>query len=583
MRGRWTLKKKMIIVFFIIVVCPVVILSAITSKVSRTSLETAVYLSTKQNLRQGLNAVDTFVDLMISASNALYLNEDVKSIVRGSDMIESRYGNAYTLRDYTTLQSVITAVETSILLRYTASFTLMDSQERIYRNREGNHEDMYQLLQASAWYNQALEANGFLVFTAPYRDEWTGIQSIAVSRLLREYQKGNWAILHISVDEREVHSSLFGEDTQQDHSYWMLLNDANVIISHPDESMVGQLCPEEFIREGDEDSFVAVINSNRVFVSLSDVSRTDWKIIQVTDYDELFYDVSYNSWITMLFALGLLCAFLIVSLLLIDRFVKPIHSIQSSMRKVAQGDFNERCNIKSRDEIGQLAQSFDSMTGQLEDSIRQIRLDERRKEELTLQALQAQINPHFLLNTLNAIRMVANMNQDTAVSNMLVALGKLMHLSMDRENVMITVQEEIEAVRSYALIQKLRFAKKFSIAYDIQKEALHVSIPKFTLQPIVENSFTHAFDDAHRFVQIEVRVVLQEDTLLLEVANDGAALSVGAQGVLSGENFSGVGLKNVNQRIQLYFGKEFGVSIRERDKGGTVTSVCIPAGKEDTQ
>ena len=138
------------------------------------------------------------------------------------------------------------------------------------------------------------------------------------------------------------------------------------------------------------------------------------------------------------------------------------------------------------------------------------------------------------------------------------------------------IEKEMEALQSYVMIQKLRFSQKFSITYEVAPETLNCLIPRLTLQPIVENSFIHAFDNTHRYLTICVRCRREEDTLVIEVVNDGASLE-DTVNRNDREKFSGMGLKNVDQRLKLQFGRQYGVSIANQEDGGTCTTILMSA------
>jgi len=201
------------------------------------------------------------------------------------------------------------------------------------------------------------------------------------------------------------------------------------------------------------------------------------------------------------------------------------------------------------------------MVEEMEKLIEQLVQEEKERNEIELEALHAQINPHFLYNTLNTIKWMATIQGVTSVSNAITALSKLLRISINFGNDMIRLKDEIDYVKNYIIIQKLRFNEGFTVAYDIDEDCLNAKIPKLILQPIVENAIIYGTAGEEMFIEIEDNGAGIEpekiDKILLK-KNEG-------------KRFSKVGLNNVNQRIKHYFGEAYGLKIRsDKDKGTVI-------------
>ena len=177
------------------------------------------------------------------------------------------------------------------------------------------------------------------------------------------------------------------------------------------------------------------------------------------------------------------------------RYTEPMMKMMGVIKKVEQGDLTARTDVRSNDELGQLGHSLNNMIAETQMLINQLVREEQEKKEVELEALHAQINPHFLYNTLNTIKWMAKIQGNTGVSKAITALVKLLRISTNLGREMITLKEEIDYVMNYIVIQKLRFSKSINIIYNIDESCMGITVPKLILQPIVENSIIYGMED----------------------------------------------------------------------------------------
>jgi two-component system sensor histidine kinase YesM len=237
------------------------------------------------------------------------------------------------------------------------------------------------------------------------------------------------------------------------------------------------------------------------------------------------------------------------------------------IKKVEQGDLTVRTQVKSKDELGQLGNSLNNMIEQIQVLIDKLIEEEKSKKELELEALHAQINPHFLYNTLNTIKWMAKIQGDKSVSKAITALIKLLRISINLGRDLISLREEIDYVKNYIVIQKLRFNESINLNYEIDEDCLEFTVPKLILQPIVENSIIYGLQDQRPELNIEIKVFKDGDKLVIEIKDDGPGIENEIlknilKSISDRDRFSKVGLNNVNQRIKLYCGNEYGLEIQ---------------------
>ncbi len=285
----------------------------------------------------------------------------------------------------------------------------------------------------------------------------------------------------------------------------------------------------------------------------------------------------------------LLC--LLVSSRLSALISKPIGTLAAAMRHFRKGDFDTRIELDREDEFGQLATGFNKMTSQLKKTMAEQVEAERKINNARIEMMQAQLNPHFLYNTLDTIKWVAKANQVPEVATMSASLAGILRTSIS-EKQFCTLEKELELVQNYCEIQKIRFDNKFDLVVDVPAEIRGAMIPKLILQPIVENAIIHGMEeslDGHIYVAA-VRDTDKEsgtDLLKISVQDDGKGISDEMMQALNNDDVETLkghlGLNNVNTIIRLYYGKEYGVSAVRPSMGGTIMIVTLTYSEESPE
>ena len=265
-------------------------------------------------------------------------------------------------------------------------------------------------------------------------------------------------------------------------------------------------------------------------------------------------------------------------------YAKRFHQLSAAMANISQGDFSTHLPIESQDEFGYLSESFNRMCDMLNLYIRNTYLAKTQQRTAELYALQAQINPHFLANTIESLRMKALADDNYELSEMLLTLGNLFRWMTQFHQDIIYIEDEVDYISSYLELQKFRFMDKLSVEMDIPPEVYYLGIPKFTLQPIVENAITHGISGLHKPLLISIRFLLEAETLVIQVEDNGLGipeenvqkLSDHICGRADYDEF-GVALRNVHTRIRLLFGDSYGLSVKSTYYLGTTITVTLPA------
>ena len=253
------------------------------------------------------------------------------------------------------------------------------------------------------------------------------------------------------------------------------------------------------------------------------------------------------------------------------------------MNNISSGSFSLRLPEDTNDEIGYLSHSFNTMSQKLNEYIQKTYLAETQRRTAELYALQAQINPHFLANTIESIRMSALEDSSYGAAGMLQELGNLFRWMVRFDKDIIYVEDELEYIQCYLDLQKYRFMDRLTVDIDIPSEIYYYGIPRFTLQPVVENALSHGSPNSHA-LHITIRFQVQDDHMTIMIQDNGPGmtenevrdLNAHIQGISSFPQY-GVALRNIFSRIRLLFGKNYGLKVSSVYCQGTVVTITLPA------
>lgn len=325
------------------------------------------------------------------------------------------------------------------------------------------------------------------------------------------------------------------------------------------------------------------------YISYTTVPSFKWKLVTVIPHSQLTNGISkINLTIIITVMVAIVC--LMLTLLLISRgFFKRLNLVLKAIHRIEEGNFIPVIPFKQQDEIGQLASSIDIMRLRLKDFIDTAYISSIRRQEAELKALQMQINPHFLYNTLESIRMKATLNQDTDVAHMIKILADLFRWNVKEMNAVISLEEEMEFISTYLDIQKIRFGDRLTYTIEIPPDLMSFGILKLMLQPIVENSFIHGFKNNSGVCSIHIQAERIDEYLHIRISDNGSGIppdqitllnqQLSQQSSLERESSNEVGISNVHERICLMFGFNSinGLKVSRNANGGITVTACFPA------
>jgi len=323
-----------------------------------------------------------------------------------------------------------------------------------------------------------------------------------------------------------------------------------------------------------------------VIYCLASVEGSGWRVVGVSYLDELV-----NKSIGEMFRLSLLlaglglAAALLTSGLLSRLLSRPLRGLASDMERFeADADHFTYRQAGGAREVRELSASFGHMVQRIQKLMSTVREEEINLRKTELRALQAQINPHFLYNTLDSIAWMCEQGRNEDAVKMVHALARLFRISISRGHELIPIAKEIEHAENYLQIQKYRYRNQFDYTFDVDPGCLNYYCNKITLQPIIENAIMHGLDPLMEGGHIDVRVYQDGGDIVFTVRDDGVGMSPEqAESILKEDSRDrvGIGIKNVNDRLQIYFGKPYGLRVSSEPDAGTCVEIRMPKLREE--
>lgn len=582
--GFGTLESRIYIIFTLMIFAAVFVMQLVSFRFTMNTVRNSTLANNRILLGQLVTQIDSYITGMEQISHAVqedpqiieYLTNGENRFSPDYSSIQQKLGNYIEARNDISDILIVSHEGASVITG--APDTLLNPWTNIFEK---------------GWYRAALSAKGQTVVSSSYvqnivagRYSWV----VSLSReIFSEDHRRALGVLLVDLKFNRIkelcQSLIVGRK-----GYNFIIDSERNYIFHPFQQLVYSNLRVEPI-----DSIYSLLsNSQEEFYHTDDKyfmietsPITGWHIISVTYNSDIVTDWQY---VQISYALLGLVLFLIVGLAtnrISSGITKPVRKLQEIMKSVDTGEFRLVGQIKATDEIRELAREYDTMVGHVRDLMEANIREQELKRKSDLKALQAQINPHFLYNTLDSIIWMGEMGQNREVVLMTSALSKLFRISISKGKELITISDEIAHVESYLTIQKMRYKDKFEYQINFDPALYNMTILKITLQPLVENAIYHGIKEVDHKGLILITGEEQDGNIKLEIIDNGKGMtkkemeelntSLKTTADFSGLSRQGMGVHNVHERIQIYFGKDYGLSCFSVDGGGTRITVLIPS------
>ena len=411
--------------------------------------------------------------------------------------------------------------------------------------------------------------------------------SLLLTRAIKSISTGSIiGYLMIRVDEKEF-SEMIKDINLDDDARAFLLDQENVVITSDGSFTAAKALPDgellSRMEEGTGQPFFYSRPEQRYLTAYSQVPQAGWYIVVLIPMSYLKAEPLELLRVTMLAVF--ICAAVGFGLfrLLSLSILRPAGALRQGMEAFSRSPDAPPVPEEGRDELTDLTRRFNDMTKEINTLIQNVSRHEREKHELETMALQAQINPHFLANMLDTVVYMAQIKKEKNIEEVLLAIVNILNNCKQNGTSVATVRESLDFLRSYVLIQSYRMLGKFTLTYEVEDGILNCLIPRFILQPIVENALIHGIAPSGRIGHITLKGVREGKRLHFSVTDDGVGLSeeqiaaVLEKGADSGRHMTGIGLPNVQRRLRLMYGEDGGIRISSAENEYTTVDIFLPA------
>ncbi|CUP95650.1 sensor histidine kinase [Clostridium baratii] len=438
------------------------------------------------------------------------------------------------------------------------------------------------------WFLNAIKRKENLHFSTPhvqnlfkdpgYTYKWV----VSLSRAVELTEDGGTSqgVLLVDMNFSEI-ERIFKNTEISKSGYIYLMDGKGEIIYHPRQQLIySDLIDEnnDIAKDYEDGTRVETFDKEKRLVTVKTVGYTGWKIVAVTpfsDITESYSSIKIFTLVILFFAVLILAT---INIVVSSRIANPIKALEKKVKKFEEGALNiDFSTCSGSNEVKHLGKAINSMIAQMNILMDNIVFEQELKRKTELDALQAQINPHFLYNTLDSIVWMIESEKYSGAITMVTSLARFFRISLSKGRNVITVKEELEHVRNYLTIQNIRYKNKFNYNIEFEDDVLSLASIKLIIQPLVENAIYHGMEFMDGDGEINIKAYKINDDLYIDVIDNGLGMPDYIVETLLYENKnikskgSGVGLKNVNERIKLYFGKNYGLEIySEPDEGTTI-------------
>ncbi len=358
-----------------------------------------------------------------------------------------------------------------------------------------------------------------------------------------------------------------------------LINNQGIILNHQNNKLIGKKSENSWylkqLKNGQEEKQLTNDNYN----ILSKMPGNDLYFAINIAVDQINAPANkMRDIIIKLSFIGIIIMFFIVSIVIKWQLI-PLNILLGKMEKVSQGNMNTQITVKRKDEIGKLANNFNKMVKEIKNLLKEVKNDQQEIRKKEFEALQSQINPHFLYNTLDFIYWMAEAKEYKAIGKMAVSLSKFFRLALNNGSDITTVGKEIKHVNNYLVIQKLRYPDKFISEINVDPGIYHNECIKLIIQPLVENALIHGLKNMEEGGEVRINGVRHENFIKISVHDNGCGFNVNKmENILQQEKNSSscYALYNVHNRIRLYYGKDYGLYFSKSALGGACVGVKLP-------
>jgi sensor histidine kinase YesM len=571
--NRVRLLQKLILIVILFLIFPVLIIGyylfstslPLAQKESREMLEKVAYQLNENIEYRIIGYQNTLMQLSLDSGITTTLTQHYQSLqdeVMGLQQINSAVSR---IRSYFPMKTI-----------------------QFYKTNASLHEDGGTVLnmeraEKEDWYSAMNDGNRQFYWYFEWKDDHSE-PSLHLSKWLVDYLTNEkFGIIHVEVTNRALFDQITNPLALKKGGFVVLDDQGRILadsMNRQDDGDISQLPYLQKVYEANHGWYSAKIGGLQSLV-VYDTNRLGWKVVTIVSQEELWNKLQ----LVRKAALMVSALFVVLTVSVLTGFglrtTKRLNSLIRSMRRVRSGDMGLTLKVHGNDELADLEEEFNNMSIRLEQSLRDISEARSRAETEKLNLLQAQINPHFLYNTLALVKSMAMDVGSAEIGNTVDALARFFRLALNRGVEMLPFREELEHVKAYLEIHESRYPGRLTAVFDVEEDTLACEMVKITLQPIVENALLHAFVHTGGRGRLTLTARLREETLCVTIADNGSGMTQEQlrhllENASDAKNREGFGIYNVNERLKRHYGPSCQLLIRSVPGEGTQVQLFIP-------
>lgn len=566
----------------VLILSAVVIVTGVSMKFTNTSIFENSSEYTHTIIQQMNQNIDSYIDYMENIAYLISSNEDVQDY-----LFDEKIDNEGRYRILNQLQTILDSrsdIRNVGIISKNGRMLINDGSKSVNQDLDLNTQE---------WYATALEKpNGPILTSSHVQHIISGERPwvITLSRGIRDRSGSGEkeGVFFIDLNYSAI-SGLCDQSTVGTKGYAFILDAKGNIVYHPQQQQLyNELQTENIslIMDTDEDTVLTGTGNDGKLYSISRSEKTGWTVVDCTNVKELLSKSRQAQSVYVLTAIILVIVALLFSRFMARSITLPIQKLRDSMKKVQEGDFSvSDVVVDSKNEIGSLTKSFDVMTHRIHELMEQNVHEQEEKRRSELKALQSQINPHFLYNTLDSIIWMAEGKKNEEVVLMTASLARLLRQSISNEDEVVPIANEVEYARGYLTIQKMRYKDKLEFQIEVDSSILYIPLIKLVLQPIIENAIYHGLKYKESKGLLIVKGFMKDGNAVLQVIDDGVGMDEETLAHIYDKHkvnyhSNGVGVYNVQKRLKLYYGEDYGITYTSELGKGTTATITIPGRQE---
>ena len=566
----------------VLVLSAVVIVTGVSMKFTNTSIFENSSEYTHTIIQQMNQNIDSYIDYMENIAYLISSNEDVQDY-----LFDEKIDNEGRYRILNQLQTILDSrsdIRNVGIISKNGRMLINDGSKSVNQDLDLNTQE---------WYATALEKpNGPILTSSHVQHIISGERPwvITLSRGIRDRSGSGEkeGVFFIDLNYSAI-SELCDQSTVGTKGYAFILDAKGNIVYHPQQQQLyNELQTENIslIMDTDEDTVLTGTGNDGKLYSISRSEKTGWTVVDCTNVKELLSKSRQAQSVYVLTAIILVIVALLFSRFMARSITLPIQKLRDSMKKVQEGDFSvSDVVVDSKNEIGSLTKSFDVMTHRIHELMEQNVHEQEEKRKSELKALQSQINPHFLYNTLDSIIWMAEGKKNEEVVLMTASLARLLRQSISNEDEVVPIANEVEYARGYLTIQKMRYKDKLEFQIEVDSSILYIPLIKLVLQPIIENAIYHGLKYKESKGLLIVKGFMKDGNAVLQVIDDGVGMDEETLAHIYDKHkvnyhSNGGGVYTVQKRLKLYYGEVYGITYTSELGKGTTATITIPGRQE---